>query len=90
MKITTEAIKDVGGKRVAPPRKLGAKHIVGGKWQEGKNLLAAIVYTPHGEHFKEIYQTSVLEEIRRGFHAADFYSLDQVAVEKLKVIASCT
>jgi hypothetical protein len=44
---------------------------------EGKYLLVAIMYTPYGEHFKEIYSNSVLNEVRATPMATKCFALNE-------------
>ena len=85
-KITKDTLVQVGAKHIWPPTKLGKKYGKNGEMPKGTKLLVAIVYTPYGQHFKQIYQQSVLDEVRQSPMAADYFELSAKAVDALNEI----
>ncbi len=84
MKITTDVLVEVGANEIEPPKKRGDKYTTSSTGEPGKALLVAIVHTPYGEHFKEVYSQSVLNEIRSAPLASQFYELNEISLARLR------
>jgi hypothetical protein len=85
MQITKAVLESVGAKYRTTPKTFSDK-FTRGQPEAGKVTLVAIVYTPWGEHFKEVYTESVLNEIRHTPMAYEFFTLTKKQIENLAAL----
>ena len=87
MKITKAILESVGAKYRTAPKKFSDR-FTRGQPEAGKVTLVAIVYTPWGEHFKEVYTESVLHQIRHTPMAYEFFTLTREQIERLAAMCA--
>lgn len=86
MKVTEKMLLDVKAKQVSPPTKLGKRYITHSAQfcKTTTRLLVAVVFTPFGEHIKEITSESRLAEVVSGPMAANYYELTEKQVKQIQ------
>lgn len=85
MTITNGLMQGMGIKQIWPPKLFGKKWVKDGQWEKGQKLLVAIINTPYGDHCKEIYSQSVLNEVRQNpYVSARWYALSKLQVESIR------
>ena len=83
----SEVMASLGIKQIWPPTKMLKRHLT---YPESEltplktRLLIAIVYTPYGEHLREIVDAQSLRSIKDGPNAASYYELTENQVTALR------
>ena len=85
--VPSEVMSLIGVNRVWPPTKILKRHIAspcGEFTPEKSRLLIGVLFTPHGEHLKEITDNRTLEGVRSSLYAVNYYELSQTQLATYK------
>jgi hypothetical protein len=78
--VPSNLLASIGVSKVWPPTKILKRHIAspGGEFaSDASRLLIAVVFTPHGEHLKEITDNHTLDGVKASLYASDYYELNR-------------